>query len=67
MSNQSEIEQLYEIAIQIKKAGYEPYEQIYGYLQTGLAAYITRTGNAREKIQLISTNSIREFLNLIKK
>ena len=31
----------------------EPYEQIYGYVQTGNDTYITRHGNARDKIKLL--------------
>ena len=67
MSNPKEIEQLYDIANAMKKAGYDPYEQIYGYWKTGQILYVTRTDRARNKIQCISTDSIREFLDLIKK
>lgn len=67
MSNQKEIGQLYEIANAIKKAGYNPYEQIYGYWKTGQILYVTRTDDARKKIQSISMDSVREFLDLIKK
>ena len=31
----------------LKEAGYNPYEQLYGYLNTGNESYITRRGNAR--------------------
>lgn len=67
MSNPKEIEQLYDIANAMKKAGYDPYEQIYGYWKTGQILYVTRTDGARNKIQCTSTDSIREFLDLIKK
>lgn len=67
MSNQNEIRQLYEIANAMKKAGYDPYEQIYGYLKTGQILYVTRTDGARNKIKSISMDSVREFLDLIKK
>lgn len=67
MSNPNEIKQLYDIANAMKKAGYDPYEQIYGYWKTGQILYVTRTDGARNKIQCISTDSIREFLDLIKK
>lgn len=67
MSNPKEIEQLYDIANAMKKAGYDPYEQIYGYWKTGQILYVTRTDGARNKIQCISADSIREFLDLIKK
>lgn len=67
MSSPKEIEQLYDIANAMKKAGYDPYEQIYGYWKTGQILYVTRTDSVRNKIQCISTDSIREFLDLIKK
>ena len=53
MSNPKEIEQLYDIANAMKKAGYDPYEQIYGYWKTGQILYVTRTDGARNKIQCI--------------
>ncbi|MBO5452653.1 MAG: IreB family regulatory phosphoprotein, partial [Clostridia bacterium] len=43
MSNQKEIKQLYDIANAMKKAGYDPYEQMYGYWKTGQILYVTRT------------------------
>ena len=67
MSYQIEFEQLHEIATAIKQAGYDPYEQLYGYWKTGQILYVTRTDGARTKIQSISMDSIREFLDLIKK
>lgn len=41
-------------------AGYEPYEQLTGYLKTGSDLYITRKGNARAKIKLLKTSFIKE-------
>lgn len=67
MSNQNEIEQLHEIATAIKKAGYDPYEQLYGYWKTGQILYVTRTDDARNKIRSISMDSVRDFIDLIKK
>lgn len=67
MSKQNEIRQLYEIANSIKKAGYDPYKQIYGYWKTGQILYVTRTDDARNKIKSIPMDSVYEFLNLIKK
>ena len=34
----------------LKDAGYDPYMQLYGYLETGDDTYITRKGNARDEI-----------------
>ena len=40
-------ETISEIVSAIKEAGYDPYEQLVGYLKTGQEYYITRTRNAR--------------------
>ena len=34
----------------LKQNGYDPYEQLLGYITTGESYYITRKGNARELI-----------------
>lgn len=49
-----------EIILSLTLAGYEPYEQLIGYLQTGSDLYITRKGNARAKIKLLKTSFIQE-------
>lgn len=59
----TEKRQLDTIATLLKEAGYDPYTQIYGYYITGEDSYITRTGDAREKIKLLGTDVIREFLD----
>lgn len=38
------------IADSLSERGFEPYEQIYGYFKTGDVSYITRHGEARQKI-----------------
>ena len=38
------------IAEALSQRGFEPYEQIYGYFKTGDVSYITRHGEARQKI-----------------
>lgn len=43
----------------IREAGYEPYDQLVGYVTTGNASYITRTGNARQQIQMLDVEQIR--------
>ena len=43
-----------EIVASIKAAGYEPYDQLYGYITTGKEEYITRAGGAREKIKKLN-------------
>ena len=54
------------IAISIRKAGFEPYDQITGYLRTGNVRYITRTGNAREQIQEIDRKVLKQYTAYLK-
>lgn len=53
------------IAEAIREAGLVPYDQIYGYCQTGNPMYITRRNDAREKILKIDKGVIQEYLKLI--
>ena len=50
------------IAEALSQRGFEPYEQIYGYFKTGDVSYITRHGEARQKIVDISREEIRGYL-----
>ena len=52
-----------EIISSLEEKGYEPYEQIYGYVQTGNETYITRHGNAREKIKLLDNSKLKTVVN----
>ncbi len=51
-----------EIVASIKAAGYEPYDQLYGYITTGKDEYITRIGNAREKIKQLNWLAVKEYV-----
>ena len=51
----------------LKDAGYDPYMQLYGYLETGDDTYITRKGNARDEIGELDREMIREFTMTLKK
>lgn len=51
-----------EIVISIKEAGYEPYDQLYGYVSTGKEEFITRTGNAREKVKKLNWLALKEYV-----
>ena len=51
-----------EIISAIKAAGYDPYEQLYGYVSTGKEEYITRSGGAREKIKKLNWLSVKEYV-----
>ena len=46
----------------LKEAGYEPYDQLLGYVKTGSEIYITRHGNARELIKDIDIHHIDNYL-----
>ena len=58
----SEREILQAVISSMKDAGYDPYEQLYGYYTSGEDNYITRRGNAREMIAKVSADTIREYL-----
>ena len=46
----------------LKKAGYVPYDQLYGYVSTGESAYITRQDNARALVESMDKDELRDFL-----
>lgn len=49
------------IAQSLRDAGYDPYEQLIGYIKTGDVTYITRRGDARTMIRGISMEQIARF------
>ena len=51
----------------LKDAGYDPYMQLYGYLETGDDSYITRRDNARDEIGELDREMVREFMMALKK
>lgn len=51
----------------IKRAGYDPYEQLTGYIETNNEVYITRTGEARAMISKLSKAQISLYLQRMKK
>lgn len=53
---------LSEIVLSLSLAGYEPYEQLAGYIKTGSELFITRKGNARAKIKLLKVSFIEEAI-----
>ena len=57
---------LNEITSSIQEAGFEPYDQIVGYLRTGNDRYITRTGNARERIKEIDRKILKQYTSYLK-
>ena len=60
--NQNEAKIIDEVAALLKKAGYIPYDQIYGYAHSGCDFYITRNGGARDIIKLVSPEALKEYL-----
>lgn len=50
----------------IREAGFVPYDQLYGYVQTGNSLYITRRNNAREIVMKMDREKIRRCLQLRK-
>ena len=51
-----------EIVHLIKEAGFDPYSQLYGYVKKGKLEYITRNGNAREKIKSLNWLELKEYV-----
>ena len=47
----------------LRERGYDPYLQIYGYLQENDPAYITNHNGARDLIQTLDQEDVREFIN----
>lgn len=60
---EKDFEQIMEhIVSSIRNAGYEPYNQLYGYLKIGDDTYITRTGDARRLIKKLDRNQVQRFV-----
>ena len=50
------------IVASIRSAGYEPYDQLYGYLKTGDETYITRNGDARRQIKELDRGQLAQYI-----
>ena len=46
----------------LKQAGYVPYDQLLGYVNTNNLAYITRRDNARELVRQMDPSLIQQYL-----
>lgn len=53
------------IVASIQAAGFDPYAQLYGYLKTGDATYITRTGDARQLIQTLDNRLLHKYVQAL--
>ena len=51
-----------EVYLAIKEAGYEPYDQLTGYVRTGNDQYITRRRNARKIVTDMDPEMIKQYL-----
>lgn len=47
----------------LKEKGYDPADQINGYLIFRDPSYITRNNNAREIIETLDRNMVQDYLN----
>lgn len=66
MDDNTPEELLEKVIAALREAGYNPYDQLEGYLRTGNASYITRTGGARNIISKVSQECIKNYLNKVK-
>lgn len=55
------------IVSSLKQGGYDPYEQLTGYITTGEAHYITRKGNARELISNLDKLKVKSYVLRMKR
>lgn len=56
-------DKMHGIVASIAEAGYDPYVQLTGYLQTGNSAFITRRNGAREQIRQMDAAQIKQYLD----
>lgn len=54
------------IVAALKERGYEPYEQLYGYIKQNEPAYITKHNGARELIVTLDKQQVKEYLEEMK-
>ena len=59
-------EKLNEIIELMKEKGYDPVAQLIGYVEIGSEDYITRYGDAREKIKEIDEDTIKNYIQFQK-
>lgn len=65
--NSAEFNKSMEIIVEaLKERGYDPYAQLYGYLQENNPMYITQYRNARERVQTLETNLIKQYIAKMK-
>lgn len=63
----NEFEKIFnDVVSSLIEKGYSPYDQIIGYLEMDSDSYITRHGNAREKIKLLDKEKLRQQVKELK-
>lgn len=55
------------IVSSLEQCGYDPYEQLTGYITTGELHYITRNGNAREIIRDLDMLKVKSYVLRMKR
>lgn len=55
------------IVVALKEKGYEPYEQLYGYIKENEPAYITRHNGARELLVTLDKKQVKRYIEEMKK
>lgn len=55
-------EKLKEVITLLEEKGYDPVAQLTGYIEIGSDDYVTRHGNAREKIKAIDKEVIKKYI-----
>ena len=51
----------------LKEKGYEPYEQLYGYIKNNEPSYITRHNGARDLIITFNKKQIQQYIEEMNK
>ena len=51
-----------EVYMALQEAGYEPFDQLTGYVRTGNDQYITRRHNARKIVTEMDPEMIKQYL-----
>ena len=65
MTDKQFIEAMELIVSALKERGYDPYSQIYGYLKENEPTYITSYNGARELIQTLDNESVKNFIDVL--
>ena len=59
------LEKVEAVVTAIADAGYNPYNQLFGYLTSGNVKYITRSGNARELVKELNFSLLWDYTETV--